>query len=68
MDFSELKFALYKKFFRSLLDYASYLTGPIFRHVRLAVEKRQQASMCLTVRLSIRMYQPASHWTDFREI
>jgi hypothetical protein len=31
--FSELKFDFYKKFFRSLLDYASYLTGPMFRLV-----------------------------------
>jgi hypothetical protein len=40
----------------------------IFSRIRINNEKPLLASSCLSVRLSLRLYQQSSHWTDILEI
>jgi hypothetical protein len=39
-----------------------------FRRVRISIEERQLDTSFLSVRLSFRMHQRGSHWTNLREI
>jgi len=47
---------------------AAWSRAVIFRRVRNIAKRPLLASACLSVRLSVRMEQLGSKWTDFREI